>query len=80
MEFRQEDHTAVRMHEELNAVSWLQPEMFANSLRDRRLTLDSDLQIPSCLHYNFVKVIPWCTVYIKVPQTEKTEAGSGHIR
>jgi len=37
LDFRQQDHTAIRMHEELDSISWPQPQMFANSFRDRCL-------------------------------------------
>ena len=40
--FRQQNYTAVGMHEEFYPITWLQPEMFANGFRDGGLALDGD--------------------------------------
>ena len=41
-EFRQQDYTAVGMHEELDPITRLQPKMFTDSLGDGGLTLDGN--------------------------------------
>ena len=41
-EFRQQDYTAIGMHEELNPITRLQPKMFTDRLRNGGLALDGD--------------------------------------
>jgi hypothetical protein len=41
-QFRQQDDAAIRMNEEFDLISRLEPEMVPNGLRDRRLTFACD--------------------------------------
>jgi hypothetical protein len=56
--FRQQDHTAVGMYEELHPVPRLESEVLANSFRDRSLPLYGDCGFHRCLHYIYINVIP----------------------
>jgi len=50
-EFRQQDYTAVGMHEELNSITRLQPKMVTNRFRYGGLALNRDRGFHVSLHY-----------------------------